>query len=39
MVMTTVLKGNVLGFGAPVDKQRTDFDALATFSPSTKGRE
>ena len=39
MVTTAVLKGNVLGFGAPVAKEMADFGALASFSPSAKGRE
>lgn len=36
MVMTAVLKGNVLGFGAPVAKEMTDFGALLNISVMTR---
>ena len=32
MVITAVLKGNMLGFGAPVAKEMTDFGALLNIS-------
>ena len=32
MVITAVLKGNMLGFGNPVAKEMTDFGALSNFS-------
>ena len=37
--MTAVLKGNVLGFGAPVAKEMTDFGALLNISATTNMEE
>ena len=39
MVITAVLKGNVLGFGAPVARERTDFDDLPNISATTNKEE
>lgn len=38
MVITTVLKGERVGFGAPVAKEMTDFGALTNFSYQQKER-
>ena len=39
IVMTAVLKGNVLGFGAPVAKEMTDFGAWLNISATTNMEE
>ena len=39
MVTTAVLKGNMLGFGAPVAKEMTDFGALLNISATRNMEE
>lgn len=39
MVITAVLKGNVLGFGDPVAKEMTDFGAFIRISVATRMAE
>lgn len=39
MVMTADLKGNVLGFGAPVSKEMADFGAFSNSSATRNVEE